>query len=919
MTGSRRPEQQPIEVRLDELLDALNSGNSTAVHEDPELQGLAALARSIRSDDDLEWPDDGFANRLVDSVLADLPLTGTGSSANGMYRASTYAGWDVSDGPSASMSIPTTVPGDFVDGPDRRFTIRRMAQIAATFVGFGLLTLVLVTVFRGYDDEEPAAVGGDVGMASHPPQLAVAMLPDPLNANPDIYLISPDGSDQVNLTNSPDADSMPTWSPDGHQLAFISAAPSSQEALYVMDADGRNLRELYAPALEENLHLRHVAWSPDGRSIALLRFSKSSLPDPLSDVIVVDVGSGEWHSVALGPEYPSPAYYGMPTWSPDSKWLLFEAIGEQESRLFVADASEPKNGSNAFAVVADTQGKGPSWATTGEIAIADENEIRVVEFNPETVSFDELRRITLDEPGSISRLAWSPDGSQLVFSLSDIGDSSLWIASRDGSAITEIPDSLSGVYPAWSTDGSQIGFLRHSNISIYAPQVISHELVVYDVAGGSVVSTFPVNSPQEPLIGTPVWRPGEIVEQDGIEAVPTATPESIEPTPIATLEDPNVEEGGAQPALTIRPGSMTCGEVFRIEAQGFPEDAPVTITVSDIVTGDTNHIGITPQAGPTGEFTMEFPMTFMYPQCESSAARPAGLRLGIEMTASDSDGNSVFASALVTVYADGPEESGADEDDPRVQKAIQQVRNFLREPDATFTAITIDEFSEATTSVHLSRSVAGAEGSNRTTDDFTVEVANDAAFIAILNSNTAIAKTSSPIGVDEAREIAKDFYAEHDLFDDSLIVIDERSNVYFGSNERRYDRTWQLEVEGVRLPTIVQVSISLETGLVVGYTRMNYPYDGPLAPEVTEEKARHSAEQIIAEDPEFADATISETRLEVWYSGPDDTIEGRTAAADPEMDWRLAWTFTLIDLPGPEIDHILLIDALTGEKLEPQV
>jgi hypothetical protein len=88
MTGSRHREQQPIEVRLDELLDALNTGGSPAISDDPELQGLAALARSILADDDLEWPDDGFADHLVDSVLADLPLAGAGPSSNGVFQVS---------------------------------------------------------------------------------------------------------------------------------------------------------------------------------------------------------------------------------------------------------------------------------------------------------------------------------------------------------------------------------------------------------------------------------------------------------------------------------------------------------------------------------------------------------------------------------------------------------------------------------------------------------------------------------------------------------------------------------------------------------------------------------------------------------------------------------------------------------------
>ena len=57
----------------------------------------------------------------------------------------------------------------------------------------------------------------------------------------------------------------PVWSPDGHQIAFVSAPDRSQE-IYVMNADGspqtrltNNLADDYSPA-----------WSPDGRQIAFI-------------------------------------------------------------------------------------------------------------------------------------------------------------------------------------------------------------------------------------------------------------------------------------------------------------------------------------------------------------------------------------------------------------------------------------------------------------------------------------------------------------------------------------------------------------------------------------------------------------------------------------------------------------------------
>src|SRR5262249_11322764 len=55
----------------------------------------------------------------------------------------------------------------------------------------------------------------------------------------------------------------PAWSPDGKKLAYLSAPSAAKpNRLWVMDADGRNARELIAASC------LFPAWSPDGKRIA---------------------------------------------------------------------------------------------------------------------------------------------------------------------------------------------------------------------------------------------------------------------------------------------------------------------------------------------------------------------------------------------------------------------------------------------------------------------------------------------------------------------------------------------------------------------------------------------------------------------------------------------------------------------------
>jgi dipeptidyl aminopeptidase/acylaminoacyl peptidase len=70
------------------------------------------------------------------------------------------------------------------------------------------------------------------------------------DGNNEIYLMNSDGSDQRNLTNNPAEDMFPNWSPDGRQIAFLSARDNGRKGvdgpfhLYTMDADGKNVHRL---------------------------------------------------------------------------------------------------------------------------------------------------------------------------------------------------------------------------------------------------------------------------------------------------------------------------------------------------------------------------------------------------------------------------------------------------------------------------------------------------------------------------------------------------------------------------------------------------------------------------------------------------------------------------------------------------
>jgi TolB protein len=85
------------------------------------------------------------------------------------------------------------------------------------------------------------------------------------NGNSDIFTMNPDGSDQINVTNTPGlSDNGPAWAPNGTKIAFYTLRqPFPNYEVYVMNRDGGDQMNLTNPALDQE-----PAWSPDSSKIA---------------------------------------------------------------------------------------------------------------------------------------------------------------------------------------------------------------------------------------------------------------------------------------------------------------------------------------------------------------------------------------------------------------------------------------------------------------------------------------------------------------------------------------------------------------------------------------------------------------------------------------------------------------------------
>jgi Tol biopolymer transport system component len=149
----------------------------------------------------------------------------------------------------------------------------------------------------------------------------------------DLFIVNSDGSDLRRLTNTPESEFQPQFSPDGSTIVFCLTADERQN-ICVMNPDGTGKKKITDDGVSF-----FPTWSPSGKRIA---FNSSRPGRQDIDIAVIDADGSNRKWLTDHPRHDE-----FPSWSPDGSRIAYQSDrGVHQIFIMNSDGSDNRSLSN---------------------------------------------------------------------------------------------------------------------------------------------------------------------------------------------------------------------------------------------------------------------------------------------------------------------------------------------------------------------------------------------------------------------------------------------------------------------------------------------------------------------------------------------------------------------------------------------